>query len=78
LIINSANVVWAAGQLKELTYADLVPWLMRCRTHCRADRVSAFLDDFAAFIQKQFLGVTLPPSFIQWRVESGGCPGRVA
>jgi putative ABC transport system substrate-binding protein len=36
-------------------------------------RVAGILDpDFAGF------ALTLPPSFIRWRVESGGCPGRVA
>jgi hypothetical protein len=54
---NERELRRAAGQLKELSYSDLIPWLMQCRAVCRADRVSAFIDDFAGFIQRQFSGV---------------------
>lgn len=46
-----------AGELVLLSYGELLPWLERCRTLSRADRVSTFLSDLIRLIQKQFLGV---------------------
>lgn len=47
----------ADGNLIVMAYDGLLPWIADCRAQCRADRVSIFLDEFAAFIQQRFQGI---------------------
>ncbi len=46
------------NELKLLSYAgDVLRWLEECKSICRADRVSVFIDQFSQFILKTFQGV---------------------
>lgn len=44
-------------QLLTMGYKDLLPWIATCKSECRADRVTVFLDEFALYIQQHFLGI---------------------
>lgn len=52
---NEAAQRIADGQLSVVGYGDLLPWLKDCKSECRADRVSTFLDEFIRYIQQHFL-----------------------
>ena len=54
---EQAAIRHAAGELHISQYEALLPWIEACRSMCRADRVSAFLDEFRRFIQGRFMGV---------------------
>lgn len=54
---DEASMSLSGGQLSVIGYAELIPWIADCKNACRADRVSIFLDDFARYIQQQFLKV---------------------
>lgn len=45
------------GQFKPMSVDDLVTWLQRCRAVCRAQRVSAFIEDFERFLEKELKGI---------------------
>jgi hypothetical protein len=36
---------------------EILTWLTKCKSECRADRVSAFIDEFARYIRSAFEGV---------------------
>lgn len=38
-------------------YANLLPWLAACRTHCEAPSVLAFIQSFEQYIRQQFMGI---------------------
>ncbi len=47
------------GQLHLWSYREhILEWLAECRSVCRADRVSIFIDEFARYIRKRFEGVS--------------------
>jgi hypothetical protein len=46
-----------SGQLRIISYGDLLPWLDKCRAVCEAPSVAEFLRSFGEYIQKEFLGV---------------------
>ncbi len=47
-----------AGQLHCWSYQEhILEWLAECRAVCRADRVSIFIDEFAQYIRKRFIGI---------------------
>jgi hypothetical protein len=48
----------SAGQLHLWGYREqMLAWLWKCRAECRADRVSAFIEEFSRYIRMAFEGV---------------------
>src|SRR5574337_202463 len=47
----------SSGQLKLWGYnREILDWLTECRTECRADRVSMFIDEFSHYVDATFAG----------------------